>query len=669
MKLRALCALAALMASCVVCSLPAAAAEMQPKRAPRFTEPQDEARVIVQFKNGAGTVKAHALPAGADRAAAAAALQRRADALAGRRGVALTTGRGITERRQVVRAVGVDSATLAKVLAADPDVEFAEVDHRRRATTVPNDPRFAPTLGTSPASGQWYLKAPDLTTPASINAVGAWDITQGSSNVIVAVLDTGVRFDHPDLAGKLLPGFDFVHDATLANDTNGYDSNAEDPGDWVSATDKQNTLFKDCDVANSSWHGTIVSGIVGAATDNGVGMAGVGWNTKILPVRVLGKCFGYDSDIQAGMLWAAGIDVPGAPHNSTPAQVLNLSLGGDGTCSNAYATAISRVVAQGVTIVVAAGNGNGHAVETPGSCAGVIAVAGLRHVGTKVGYSDLGPEVSIAAPAGNCVNTDGSACLYPILSTTNKGTKGPVTGALGAAYTDAVNYSVGTSFSAPQVAGTVALMLAANPTLTPAQVKNLLQSSARQFPSSSGIPMCQPPSSSNQDECNCTTSTCGAGMLDAGAAVQAAAQLAGLQAVVTVTPSAPMVGDTVTLSGTQSHAVPGRSVASYSWTLLAGGDVASFSSATDASSVTLTTTKDGTFTVRLTVTDDAGSSAFVDKQVTVATASSSNGTTLPPETPAPSSGGGGGALSWPWLLALALAVALLAPRRRRRAQI
>ena len=262
-------------------------------------------------------------------------------------------------------------------------------------------------------------------------------------------------------------------------------------------------------------------------------MAGVGRNVRVLPVRVLGKCGGYDSDIIAGMLWAAGLIVPGVPANPNPARVLNLSLTGDGGCPSAYLDAVARVNAVGAVVVAAAGNSTGHAVGAPANCAGVIAVAGLRHAGSKVGFSDLGPEIGISAPGGNCVNESASEpCLYPILTTANSGLTVPVSAAAGGSiYTDAFNASLGTSFSAPLVAGTAALMLSAKPTLTPAEVLATLRATARAFPTSGGsdgaaTPVCTVPQpvgfpQIDQGECYCTTNTCGAGMLDAGAAVSA----------------------------------------------------------------------------------------------------------------------------------------------------
>ncbi len=279
----------------------------------------------------------------------------------------------------------------------------------------------------------------------------------------MAVLDTGVRFDHPDLqrvanGGNLLPGYDMISDVPIANDGDGRDADPSDPGDWITQAEIDNKTgpFFECTDApeTSSWHGTQTGGLIGALTDNGIGMASVGRNVRVLPVRVLGKCGGMDSDIIAGMRWAAGLAVPGVPANPNPARVLNMSLGSDGAaCTQPYLDAVAEINATGAVIVASAGNSSGHAAGLPANCPGVIGVTGLRHVGTKVGFSDLGPEISISAPGGNCVNVGvGDACLYPILTTTNSGTTVPIAEPAGAIYTDSFNWSLGTSFSAPLVA-------------------------------------------------------------------------------------------------------------------------------------------------------------------------------------------------------------------------
>jgi serine protease len=373
-----------------------------------------------------------------------------------------------------------------------------------------------------PAVGQWYLRAPAGEVRAAIDAPAAWARTQGADGIVVAVIDTGVRFEHPDLAGKLLPGYDFVSADSAgvfltANDGDGWDADASDPGDWITSAEDASGFFAGCGASDSSWHGTQVSGLVGALTNNGVGMAGTGWNLKVLPVRGLGKCGGFVSDLAAAVRWAAGLDVPGVPANPNPARVINLSLGSANPCSSTYQSAIDAVRAIGVVVVAAAGN-EGVAVNQPANCRGVVAVAGVRHVGTKVGYSNLGRQITLAAPAGNCVNLSG-ACLYPLLTTSNAGATVPTTSVYTSGGDDA---TIGTSFASPLVAATAGLMLSANPALTPSTVATRLRDSARPFPLDATLPTCTVPSGFDavpQGECNCTTTTCGAGLLDAGAAV------------------------------------------------------------------------------------------------------------------------------------------------------
>jgi serine protease len=285
-------------------------------------------------------------------------------------------------------------------------------------------------------------------------------------------------------------------------------------------------------------------------------------------------------------------------------------------------------------------------------------VAGVRHLGSKVGFSSIGPQVAIAAPAGNCVNTSG-ACLYPILTTINKGTTTPSTNG----YSDSFDYSVGTSFSTPIVAGAVALMLSADPTLTPAAIRSALQRTARPFVTSGSgaeVAACKAPSSTEQLECYCTTSTCGAGMLDAGAAVAAVVPTsAPPTAVIALSNGTPTAGDAITLNAGASSASGGRTVAGYQWTITGGAGLASFSGATNASTATLLTNAAGTVTVTLLVTDSTGATGTSSSVVAVQAAASTT-----PSTPSTAGGGssGGGAMSWGWLAGLGLAV--LALRRR-----
>jgi serine protease len=639
--------LLALVCVCATAALPGAVAERGPvRKLPRSVPADAEARVIVKFKAGSTLMQAQS----ADRPAAP---PQHAQALSNRLGLSLVDGRSIGARAQVVKGAGISSQALAERLASQSDVEYAVVDARKYAlAVVPNDPLYGTQHGSvTPAVGQWYLRAPTSSTIAgpssvvsAINAEAAWGITTGSSNVVVAVLDTGVRLDHPDLAPKLRPGYDFVR-ADISNDGDGPDPDPSDPGDH------QGT-------ANSSWHGTQTAGLIGAATNNGIGMAGAGRDVMLLPVRVLGTGGGYDSDIQAAMLWAGGLSASPAP-NQFAAKVINLSLGATGACSASYRDVVGQLNAVGVVVVAAAGN-DGLAVGTPANCPGVIAVAGVRHAGTKVGYSDLGPEISIAAPAGNCVNTTG-ACLYPLLTTSNSGTTTPVTNAAGGSiYTgDGADASLGTSFSAPLVSGTVGLMLSVNPTLTPAQVLTLLKASARPFPSTgadAGVSACTAPTAVAQSaECYCTSTTCGAGMTDAGAATLAAATI-----TAQITPSASSVaaGSSVTLDAAGSWPSAGARISTYQWAITGGATLASLTSSTSATAV-LRGQAAGTVTVTVTVTDTAGLQATRSVDLTVTPA---------PVVPPSSSGGGGGALGFGGLLGLMaglIGLRAVTPRRRR----
>ncbi len=662
-------ALLALAGAAALLVLPAAAAERGPlRRAVPVAPAETEARVIVKYRTDATLTRALSATG-----ASALAVPQHAQALGARMGLALTDGRTIGTRSQVVKGQGIGSRQLAARLAAQPDVEYAVVDGRMHALALPNDPLLPSGQTGTPSVGQWYLRAPTSATivdatsvVASINAPTAWNITTGSSSVVVAVLDTGIRADHPDLAAKLLPGYDFINTASVSADGDGRDSDPSDPGDFTAAGQCGTGSAAEA----SSWHGTQTAGLIGAATNNGAGMAGVGYNVMLLPVRVLGKCGGFDSDIIAGMLWAGGLS--NSPNqNPNAAKVINLSLGAVSSCSPSYQDAINQLTAAGVVVVAAAGN-DGLAVGSPANCSGVIAVAGVRHAGTKVGYSDLGPEVAIAAPAGNCVNSSGT-CLFPLLTTSNTGTSTPVANSAGgAAYTNGdTDPTLGTSFSAPLVAGTVGLMLSANPALTPGQVLTYLKSSARPFPATGagpGVAACMAPSTTAQgSECYCTTSTCGAGLLDAGAAV---ASVVTATANIGVASNALTLGTSVVLDGSASRGGAAAPITAYLWEITSGASLASFTSSTNAVSATLLPSAVGTVVVRLTVIDSAGRVANSSTTFTVSAASGSTGGPVPPKPPTASSdeGSGGGALPLGWLLGWSIGVLALravSPRRSR----
>ena len=545
-------------------------------------------------------------------------------ALAGRAQLKMARSRQLTPSMHVMylqrTLYGADVDAALEALRADPAVKFAEVDQRRYPHTVPNDPLFPPSAD---AAGQWFMLTPSTATAASdaaaTDAVSAWSITTGSAGTVIADVDTGVLFTHPDLlragfGGRLLPGYDFVSEDLnpttgaelgtylIANDGDGWDPDPTDPGDWINAADQQNTtLFpaSSCPIADSSWHGTRVMGLLGALTNNDLGVAGMTWNPYLLPVRALGKCGGYDSDIIAGMEWAVGMTVNGVTDNPYPADIVNLSLGGSGSCPSDYADAVSTLSGMGVLIVASAGN-EGGGVDAPGNCSGVLAVAGLRNVGTKVGYSSFGAEVGVSAPAGNCVNTSGP-CLRSIDTTTNSG----LTVATTNTYTDEYNYNVGTSFSAPIVSGVAALMRAVNANLTPAQLIARLKASASPFPQPAGLPVCptmqtDPTTGASTGQCACPNdgSQCGAGMVNALAAVTSAER----PIAAVVVPSATGLGSSMVLDGSGSAAACGRTIASYAWTT--AGSAVVISSGAAAAKATIVASGSGTVT--LTVTDSAG---------------------------------------------------------------
>jgi serine protease len=277
-----------------------------------------------------------------------------------------------------------------RLMRNDSGVDYAEPDIRAYPTaTTPSDPGYLPY--------QWHYFAP-ADAVGGANLPDAWDITKGSASITVAVIDTGYR-QHADL-GTVLPGYDFIDNTTMANDGGGRDSDAQDPGDWVTTSDTW------CDggyADNSSWHGTHVAGTIAALMNNGIGGTGIAPNVKILPVRVLGKCGGFLSDIADGMRWAAGLAVPGVPANPTPAHVLNMSLGASGLCSASFQEAADNVVAAGKAIVAATGNSDSipkalmH-VGQPANCTGVIAVTAHAQDGSNAAYPEGGGEPASPAP-------------------------------------------------------------------------------------------------------------------------------------------------------------------------------------------------------------------------------------------------------------------------------
>ena len=401
------------------------------------------------------------------------------------RAVAAKQGLSLTHLRKLAR--GGDVLELGKALPPETLHKLAALLTKldSRIDYVEPDTVMVPmALSDDKHSGaQWNLTE----AAGGIRLAGAWARTRGQG-VVVAVVDGGVRA-HIDLAGNLLPGYDFISNRTAARDGDGRDADASDEGNWYT---RGQCASDQLGAEESSWHGTHVAGTVAAMANNGIGVAGVAPGAKVLPIRVLGRCGGYTSDIIDGILWAAGVAVDGVPANPNPARVINLSLGSPGACSKSMQLAINAARDQGAVLVAAAGNS---AIDvkkfSPAGCAGVISVGATTRTGAQAAYSNFGTGITVSAPGGDMR----SQAADGVLSTLNSGTKRPVW--------DVLAYMQGTSMSAPHVSGVVALMLARNPELSANRVHDLLRATARPLPGA-----CR--------------GGCGAGIVDAAAAVSAA---------------------------------------------------------------------------------------------------------------------------------------------------
>jgi len=533
--------------------------------------------------------------------------------------VSMSVVRPMSGDAHVIRLNQPVTLSEARVIAArlmrDNSVELAEPDRLKRPLAItPTDPDYA--------SYQWNLQAPSASNLGSANLPNAWSITEGSKSVTVAVIDTGYR-PHADLGAVILPGYDFINDVPTANDGNGRDTDAQDPGDWI--TGIENTTiggpFYGCGTLDSrnrptnqdtpsSWHGTHVSGIIAAQMNNGIGITGVAPNIQILPVRVLGKCGGYDSDIIDGMRWAAGIAVTGVPANPYPAQVLNMSLGSGGaSCTSAYQSAVTDIINAGKVIVVAAGNDGTSALSTPANCTGVIAVTANAIDGDNAWYATIGPGTTISAPGGGCGGMNpncAAANSVGVYSLWNTGSTVPAS--------DSYTHYEGTSMATPHVSGVVALMLSLDPLLTPAQITSYLKSSARPHPTGT---ICTQPANLNM---------CGAGLLDAYQALIAVQPSSAISSpIVTLgsIPSAVTTGTVVTLSGS-AVAGTGRSITSYAWTQLTGATV-TISNANTANA-NFTPSATGSYSFMLTATDSGAQTGTATAVIVVSS---------PPSVPNP----------------------------------
>lgn len=420
---------------------------------------------------------------------------------------------------------------LVAQLSARPDVRHAEPNWLLHATAVTNDEFY---------SLQWHYPA--------MNLPAAWDITTGAAGTVVAVVDSGILWrqgdtvnSHPDLIGKVLPGFDFISDIGTAGDGDGRDDDPYDVGDSTDPTE------------GSTYHGTHVAGTIAAATNNGTGVAGVNWHASILPVRVLGlDGQGTFADILDGILWAAGLPVadPAVPLNPNPARIINLSLGGSNPCTPMFQEVMDLANGAGAILIAAAGNADVDVIgSVPANCHGVIAVGATGRDGTRASYSNFGTTLDVMAPGGEMATGVENGVLS--LSFDD----------LGAADFD-YWYQQGTSMAAPHVSGLASLMLALDPDLSSGQVLYALTKTA--VPLSAG--QCQRPSAAE----------CGAGSVDALAALQLV-QAGGIPEPEPPTPPEPIgrlrvaalrpAGDGFALAGNRDYPEPQTS---YSFEASAG---------------------------------------------------------------------------------------------------
>lgn len=495
--------------------------------------------LIVKLREGAGSGRAQALAVETAGASASRAAER-SERL---RGVLAASGLPAARLRAVGsgfqhldfgrRLDRIEAERLAAQLRARPEVEWVVPNERERRlqATTPSDPLFPADAGG--IGGQWWLFPASGSNQVDIDLRRrgvpglqlAWTTNNGSAATIaVAVLDTGIT-SHPDLDAHVLPGRDFVATVAYSGDGNGWDGDAHDPGDFVSAADRSAnpTLFADCAETESSWHGTTIASILAALTNNGTDAAAVSWNGRVVPVRVAGKCGAEVTDILDGMRWAAGLPVVSddgttLPLNPNPVRIVNISFGGSAACNAAYQETIDELRTHGVLVVAAAGNEHGTPTR-PASCQHVLGVTALNRDGFKASYANFGSSVAIATVGGDPREIGAWGMQLGdtgLLALGNAGAQAPGAPASVRVY--------GTSFSAPVAAGVAALMLAVNPALTVDQLIDGIKRSARPHVVAPRIAAC---SNDNPGRCICTTSTCGAGILDAPQALAYAANPTG----------------------------------------------------------------------------------------------------------------------------------------------
>jgi serine protease len=462
-----------------------------------------------------------------------------------------------------------EAKVVAMSLASDPSVEYAELDHYVKPASVSyNDTYFG---------YQWNLQPSSSSNKGGSNLLNA-AVLASNGRTQIAVLDTGY-ISHPDLSSiDPIVGYDMISDATIAGDGGARDLDPTDVGDSCANP-----------ASNSSWHGIKVAGIIAANVNNGYGVVGGFPNATIVPVRVLGKCGGWLSDVADAIIWASGGTVTGVPTNNNPSKVLNLSLTAQVACPSYIQSAIASAKSRNVVVVAAAGNSVSSTSEAPANCTDVIAVAAHNRSGDLASYSNYNSSVTLSAPGGGSCKTLSSGCLsdaIPILS--NNGATTSTTSV-------ETTFGLGTSFATPHVSATIGILKSINPEFTVDEIRSILISTVQPHPTGTF--------------CALNSGMCGAGMLDSFAAVNSV-----LAPTVSFTvSSSPVAGNT----SVQLVAVPSKSGSyTYSWTQTGGANVVMAGANTNSMSFTTSATKD-TLKFKVTLTTSLGQVVSDERVVTV----------------------------------------------------
>lgn len=557
------------LALALACSLASAATAVAPAQSV-LTE-QSTPRLVVKYRDAAVAERATAQSASpTDREVASAKRAR----FTMQRLKVMASGAIVYHLGQEVSLAEATAA--AARIAQDPAVEYAAPDVRVRTLAAPSNDSYS--------NLQWPLMARSDAVGGS-NFAGAWTLTRGTG-MLVGVIDTG-SLVHSDLAGQTLAGYDFVSADSggtfnSAGDGDGRDYDPTDPGDFCAATSEPST-----------WHGMKVASQIVALADNGQGIAGAAPKAKVLQIRALGRCGGFLSDVADALTWSVGGSVAGVATNTTPVQVVNLSLGAaTGTACYAYfQSAVTAATSRNVPVVVAAGNDAKNDVGAPANCAGVITVGAHTRSGDLANYSNYSPAVTLTAPGGgNCAQQTTTCSPEPTVSLGNNGTTTVGVETPG-------TYFAGTSAATPHVAAAVALIRSVAPTLTPAEIKGLLIATARTHPADSF--------------CAAKPGSCGAGMLDAAAAVQAA-----VTPVLSISHSYPGTFIAGGQPTTLTASVTGGMGNTYTWTQIGGTTVAMSNADTAAMSFT-TPAVGGTLTFRVNATTALGANLSMTQTVVV----------------------------------------------------